>query len=278
MNKSYSKQRLKLAVASDLHLVFGGLELYNTENADVLVLAGDIAEVCDMVGEQPRHPEYLEFFAQVCREFPNVVYVLGNHEHYGHTLEDSVGSLRQVLGHHHNLRILDNETLVLGNFVIFGGTAWTDMNDSDPLTLMHMRTAMNDFRTISTRRRLRYGGMPVQFTPEDSVDEHYRFIEHLFFWLEEYRDKQFVVVSHHAPSFQSIHHQYANMQVMNGAFASNLNHVLAEPNIQLWIHGHMHDAVDYQADNVRVFSNPRGYHRYEPQTQHFALKYVEVVC
>ena len=33
---------MKIALASDIHLEFGGITFYNIEGADVLVLAGDI--------------------------------------------------------------------------------------------------------------------------------------------------------------------------------------------------------------------------------------------
>jgi predicted phosphodiesterase len=35
-------KKLKLALASDLHLEFGDIVLENKENADILILAGDI--------------------------------------------------------------------------------------------------------------------------------------------------------------------------------------------------------------------------------------------
>jgi len=40
--------KMKIAVASDLHLEFTGIDLRNTENADVLVLSGDICVADDL--------------------------------------------------------------------------------------------------------------------------------------------------------------------------------------------------------------------------------------
>jgi predicted phosphodiesterase len=39
---------MKVALASDLHLEFGTIELENTESADVLILAGDICQAVDV--------------------------------------------------------------------------------------------------------------------------------------------------------------------------------------------------------------------------------------
>ena len=40
---------MKIAVASDLHLEFGDLDFENTNNAEVLILSGDICTVSDLV-------------------------------------------------------------------------------------------------------------------------------------------------------------------------------------------------------------------------------------
>ena len=69
---------MRVAVASDLHLEFGNIELKNTENADALILSGDIC----VASKFSNKPEYLKFFEQVCSEFKEVLYVMGNHEHY----------------------------------------------------------------------------------------------------------------------------------------------------------------------------------------------------
>jgi hypothetical protein len=47
---------------------------------------------------------------------------------------------------------------------------------------------------------------------------------------------------------------------MNGGYCSAMDEfVLDHENIRVWLHGHMHDPVDYMIGNTRVLSNPRGY-------------------
>ena len=65
---------MKIALASDVHLEFGHLELNNVDNADVLVLSGDIC-VASKFG-----PNYDRFFQDASRLFKNVVYIMGNHQ------------------------------------------------------------------------------------------------------------------------------------------------------------------------------------------------------
>lgn len=66
-----------------------------------------------------------------------------------------------------------------------------------------------------------------------------------------------MVVTHHAPSFQSIAPMY-RQDSLTPAFASNLDYLMGEP-ICLWIHGHVHHSNDYEINGTRIVSNPRGY-------------------
>jgi Icc-related predicted phosphoesterase len=67
-----------------------------------------------------------------------------------------------------------------------------------------------------------------------------------------------VVVTHHAPSQQSIHPRYGVNNKLSPAYASSLESLMGEP-VRLWIHGHTHDSFDYCIEGTRVVANPRGY-------------------
>jgi calcineurin-like phosphoesterase family protein len=71
-------------------------------------------------------------------------------------------------------------------------------------------------------------------------------------------DGKTVVVTHHAPSSQSVHPRYAN-DLLTPAFASNLENLMDGDRAALWIHGHMHDPFDYEIYGTRVVCSPRGY-------------------
>ena len=92
---------MKIALASDVHLEFGPITLDNTEGADVLVLAGDICVANDFVSargyNRDQAQEYRKFFDHVCQEFPQVVYIMGNHEHYHGDVAHSYRILREHL-------------------------------------------------------------------------------------------------------------------------------------------------------------------------------------
>jgi len=91
---------MKIALASDIHLEFGPIDLTNDQSADVLVLAGDICVANDFVGSRAsKREQYQNFFARCCEQFPQVVYILGNHEHYNGDAAKSYEILKQHLNH-----------------------------------------------------------------------------------------------------------------------------------------------------------------------------------
>ena len=71
-----------------------------------------------------------------------------------------------------------------------------------------------------------------------------------------------VVITHHAPSPRSIHPRFAGDEC-NPGFASNLEAMIQRFQPALWVHGHVHNAVDEQLGRTRILANPRGYDRAE---------------
>jgi DNA repair exonuclease SbcCD nuclease subunit len=149
---------MKIAICSDVHLEFGQLELENTHNAEVLVLSGDICtavdlRVTDSILSSVKTDRYLDFFTACSRNFPHVVYVMGNHEHYHGDFATSAGILKDALKHLPNIHVLDKEVFTLGDYVFLGGTLWTDMNGEDEMTMNHVSRRMNDFQICKNSLR-----------------------------------------------------------------------------------------------------------------------------
>jgi Icc-related predicted phosphoesterase len=265
---------MKIQLVSDLHLEFEDLLLKNEKSADVLILSGDIL-VADDLRNQPvnlswndveesgfnrakRALRYREFFQRVSFQFPHVIYVMGNHEHYHGKFDHSADIIRQTLGYLNisNLHLLDNDTKDIDGVRFVGGTMWTDCNKGDPITLYHLEQCMNDFRVIRIA-----GENFRKFLPKRTVDEHRKTKSYIKLMVESTpTDMPVVVCTHHAPSFLSVHEMYKHDHLMNGGYASDLSDLmLDQPKIKLWTHGHMHQCFDYKVGDVRVVCNPRGY-------------------
>jgi predicted phosphodiesterase len=263
---------MKIAYGSDIHLEIRALEINNTEDAKVLVLAGDICTVTDLDSLNDidigyfRSQRIHNFFKDCCDKFEKVIYIMGNHEHYHHQFYDTIGRLKTNLGYLPNLHILDREVITIAGTTFICGTLWSDMNNEDPATKEYMLTRMNDFRIIKN-------GM-VKFSPNDAILEHRRMLK--FIW-DIVGEGDYVVVGHHSPSFRSVSKEFEKDKLMNGGFHSNLEEFITNrPQIKVWIHGHTHSAHDYMLGETRVVCNPRGYAGYEAIADTFELKYIDI--
>lgn len=310
---------MKLALASDLHLEFADIDLKNEENAEVLILAGDICVAHDVIHDGQefanKSQRVHDFFKRCCFQFPHVVYVVGNHEHYHGDFKYTVSHLKSMLGYLPNLHILDVDTFQLNDVTFIGGTLWTDMNNCDALTLFHMKSRMSDYQVTANSNHMvqrkvplykenpdytldgRNGGKYLtengyyikigektkleagKLDPLDTVEYNRKMVDYIKIVTEFLGEntQKYVVVGHHAPSKASTHPRYKEDVLMNGAYSSDLSELMLDrPCIKLWVHGHTHDPFDYMIGSTRVVCNPRGYFGYEEQADRFELKYLEV--
>lgn len=285
---------MKIAVASDLHLEFGDLDFENTNNAEVLILSGDICTVSDLVRvpnpdltffANYRSDRYHEFFQRCSTRFPHVIYIMGNHEHYNHDFANTITHLKEMLAYLPNLHVMEKEQLTIDNTTFLAGTLWTDMNREDPLTLYQIRSQMNDFRLISNsttpvhfkdhdgKFQTRMG----KFSPEDSVGEHKAMLKFIDESTAAAPSARFVVVGHHSPSKLSTKPRYQKDVLVNGAYSSDLNEFIQDrPQIKMWTHGHTHDVFDYMVGSTRIVCNPRGYHGHEERAREWELITVDI--
>jgi predicted phosphodiesterase len=279
---------MKIAVCSDIHLEFGPIELKNTDNADVLVLSGDICVAKDLpTSDSKRGTIARDFFRMCALRFPHVIYVMGNHEHYNGDFAKSANIIKDELAQYANVHLLDKEIKVIDDVTFVGGTLWTDMNKEDGITLYHMKTMMNDFMCVNNGNRTTYyrdgdgnsHTRVARFTPDDAVEDHKKMLQYIDVVTDILgkNEKKYVVVGHHAPSKASTHPRYAKEQIMNGGYSSDLSEfILDRPQIKLWTHGHTHEDFDYMIGSTRIVCNPRGYIDYEDCADRFTLKTVEI--
>ena len=284
---------MKLALGSDLHLEFGDLDVTNTLEAEVLILSGDIMVANELLHYNPKTLKgfsskkselYMDFLERCSSNYKDVIYIMGNHEHYHGDFGTSSNTLRQATKAFTNIYFLDKESITLGDITFLGGTLWTDMNKEDPLTLYSIKKEMNDFRVIKNSSRVvsfkdEEGKRQVKaatFSPEDTVEDHKAMLTFIDTATKDTTNK-YVVVSHHSPSKRSTKPMYVEDTLVNGAYSSDLSEfILARPQIKLWTHGHTHYKFDYMVGETRVVCNPRGYIGYEAQADDFNFQLLEV--
>lgn len=259
---------MRLQLFSDLHLEFYAQALQGLGDvevdarADAVVLAGDIAKGWAS----------LQFAQQLAeRNQRPILWVPGNHEYYGHDYDEL--RLRFEQAQMPGVHVLMERSVVLGGVRFLGSTLWTDFALYEGAARLPTRedamavgqNNLSDFRVI------RRG--PGPFSAQASAQEHAiarRFLEGE---LRKSFAGRTVVITHHAPSARSVHPRFAaDSRVLssptrllgeraswgiNPCFASNLTALTDK--VDVWMHGHMHDGVDYHEGPCRVVANPRGY-------------------
>jgi len=233
---------VKLHVVSDLHLSVAGFDLPETA-ADVIVLAGDIA----------RPPEACAWAKRLGKP---VIYVAGNHEFYGGSIDGTIAALR---AHSANMAIhlLEADELIVDGVRFLGTTLWSDfsiVDKAERAQAEELAVAMiRDFSRIRAD-----SSAERSFSPTDSTELFHRSAAWLRRKLDEPFDGPSVVITHHAPSRRSIHPRFAGSP-LNACFVSDAERLMGGDRVALWIHGHTHDSFDYSVEGTRVLCNPRGY-------------------
>jgi len=229
------------------------------EDSDTcLVLPGDIWS--SNRAFEPRNGNPDDYWLKtVAERFKYVVLVLGNHDYWGTSLQHGIKNAQ--LHGLPNVHVLEQSSVVLDQWKFLGGTLWTDYNKGDGLVLGSCGAIMkadHDRIRFSTRdawRRLR----TVDLFEVHRQTRHY--IGHNA--TRDAPGQKVMVVTHMAPSYQSVNELFRNAgeAIANFAYFSDLDRFILErdDNIDLWVHGHMHLPSDYTIGKTRVLCNPKGY-------------------
>jgi Icc-related predicted phosphoesterase len=120
------------------------------------------------------------------------------------------------------------------------------------MAMLIAQQRMNDYRIVrssTSNRTLR---------PSDTRKLHLESVAWIKQELQFCNPARTIVITHHAPSARSEASVHAHSP-LSPAFGSNLDTLVAESGVPLWLHGHTHCNVDYQLGSTRVLTNQRGY-------------------
>jgi predicted phosphodiesterase len=268
-------------------------------SASTLVLAGN---VCSVGKTEASNLHTKSFLHECSNNFRHVVWVPGNCEHHGGTIQDTTRLMKGswLAGKFPNIHVLDQSSIHLpvdnrdahieylqnaGQRIIsgvapslehgvrfIGTTLWSQV--TDPIScqeLAEVSRKINDFGRIQYRGRM--AGYARALQPHDVTRIHSASVQ----WLEDELDdcrergKGAVVVTHHLPSLGLIAPQYQGSP-LNVAFATDLNWLGHKHHdvILAWLFGHTHIPVTgtFADGKVQAFCNP---HRFEHEDTVFTI-------
>lgn len=274
----------RIHVLSDVHLETGPYQIPEGLDFDILIAAGDIGPVKQAV----------DWLASIGKP---VVYVLGNHEHWQHDFGDAL-ALAKAAAKGTKVKVLEREAAVIRGVRFLGATLWTDFGGWNADLVETATWYMRDYSQIAAhrwfavksnrvwfRRQCQKIGMSQeaiqeliaegQYHPAIAYRAHTKTLDWLSHALSREFDGPTVVVTHHAPTYDSLresgvsevalqpdywtHHDRS--LIKQAAYASRLEPMLKDhaQAIDLWVHGHIHHSFDILTQPARVVCNPRGY-------------------
>jgi predicted phosphodiesterase len=236
---------------SDIHLEFDDSfvpKKLDTDPETVLVLAGDIH-----IGTKA-----IPWIKKFNERFKAIIYIPGNHEFYKHSIINLVKKMKDKVDElgMDNVFVLQNETKEIDGFHFIGTTLWTGFDNCDQLAMYNAELWMMDYKNI------RIGPVPgnpyqMKLKPVHTAAEHQRAKEFITTELGKGYERN-VVITHHIPSYNLIDKKYG-IDVMSHSYASNLDDIIADNDIDLWIYGHSHSCRVEEHASTLFVQNCRGY-------------------
>lgn len=256
-------EQTRLRIVSDLHLERIDLSedgkvlpRLPKDHKSILIVAGDLLPVKRL----SRISAILEDWSQ---RFRHVLFVPGNHEHYGMNLSDSMMSLRWLKddsSEMENVIVLNPGKIEIDGVTFIGSTLWSDL-DRNSFAARQAVTAktMDGSRTVLADYCAIYKHDDVPITPDVTMSLHWKDRDFIFQEVDQCKEGQkIVVITHHLPSYSSVHPMYLH-DTVTPSFASELGWEIQDRDILLWVHGHTHSSCDYDINGTRILCNPKGY-------------------
>ncbi|MFT5504142.1 MAG: putative phosphodiesterase [Gammaproteobacteria bacterium] len=249
---------MKVQILSDLHNEFlrNGERVLSHQwsgtipetDAEIIILAGDIDTGTSGVEWAIVESERLG---------KPVLYVLGNHEFYGHEywgLKEKILNLCQDT----QVFCLDSGEFILDDVRFLGTTLWTnykaDIRVPQDLAMFYVDRFLTDHRRIIIKTDDSDG----RFKPEHALAIHLKELRWLETQLAQSIDAKTVVISHHGPHAVCQHPDFP-LNEMTAAFHSDLGALIESSRIDSWVFGHTHANVDEVVFDTRIVSNQAGY-------------------
>lgn len=265
---------MKFAEISDIHGEIDFIKDLPDKKDTILLIPGDIHEI-------KKYTEYRSIIEVLVNKYKEVVMVPGNHEYYSSNITKVHRKLKELDEDFSTFHFLQDDFRIFEEgtekVLVLGGTLWTDFDGGNPLSKIRAKSMMNDYHCI------RHGTPEYYWERKLNTDDVEFFHQKTKTFIKNCVDKhnelcdnlKIVVLTHHAPSFQSVHPRYLNNE-LNGCFCSNMDYYVGDINANIWVHGHVHTSHDYMINNTRIICNPLGYtnaHTYENKNFNSTLSF-----
>jgi len=228
-------------IASDLHIekfnYNSSIEDYIIPSADNLILAGDI-------GSLYKIDQLKDFLLQASKLFYTILYIPGNHEYYtmyGYqpitfkALQQRVNNLSNNIK---NLYVINRNSVRFKNTCIIGCTLWSQPTCKVPPYIVRIH----------------------KFHTEDYINEHQKDLAYIKYMINYCKKEKFklIIITHHPPTLKALIGAKKRKQFQS-LYATDLEYLLDNKHINLWICGHTHKNINITSDKgCKIITNQKG--------------------
>lgn len=223
---------MKFKFVSDVHLEHPGqgyLMPPMMENEDFFIIAGDLSTHVDRSLAIEYMEKYLKYGGK------KVVYILGNHDYYGSSIEDVNKYWEEFKGYNDKIMVVDHRAkyIEIDQYLVVFATLWCDITEAPDWMLSYMR----DFDMI------------YNFTKDYEITLHKDSLRSIQEIIDNNPDKKVIVITHHAPI------KNGSLKYSNIFFYNSLHKFIElNNNIVTWYHGHTHEETSFKYHNTTIKS------------------------
>lgn len=202
---------------------------------------------------------------------------MGNHEHYSGNFDTTYQHIQNFLDYYKldNIILLEDEAYDYGGVVFYGATMWSDTTHN-PHSEWTIRNSMNDYKAIKYQHKGGYG----KLTPKITTSKHIDSINKLADFVEKKLLDKFILITHHAPSYQSVPVIYQTSKLNDAYYSHILERMFMnnefKRNPDYLVQGHIHSSIDYDLNGINVVANPRGYDGYEATADNYEYELITI--
>jgi len=248
---------MKIRPLSDLHLEFAPVVDIPDTNHDidsVVVLAGDIGiqnTACSLI-------------VDLSIKFKHVFYLMGTHEYLGGTIPLTIPTIWESITKISNDRdiptpinvtITQCGSIIIDDIKIIGATLWTNSGKYNPFAHLPEEDDRN-YRTIVNSKGVK---LAVPFEILHTFKHDIAFLN-MEICKAELLKIPVVIVTHYPPFLKSIELSTKTITPIEWyEYVDYTKQLIDHPTVELIIHGHIHESLDYMIGNTRIICNPKGY-------------------
>jgi hypothetical protein len=233
---------------------------HKNKKSNILIIGGDISDY------SLRSKWIIE---EAARYYDHVLFVDGNHDHYGddknpseHSYENNMDFFRRVDEAHENITFLDGGTgrFQIEDTLFIGANGWYDFQMAYGYESHEQRVHWQRHSKDAQAIRFGEGSQPEMLARIQ--------MESLRLHVEEAQEDatigNIVITTHTVPHPEGLtkdrtHEWY----LLNGAYGNSLMCRVWQADrskkIKVWTFGHVHSRYDFIIDHIRFIANPRGF-------------------